>query len=112
MCYSECVEVKGQLVGISSLLHHVGSRHWTHVVSRGGKHLHLLCCLAGPVNIFLFNCCMVLGVVRTVWSPSENLQCTLMLIMLYATEVRAARGSGFASVEGEECNSASSRERG
>lgn len=23
LCYSECVEVRGQLVGISSLLHHV-----------------------------------------------------------------------------------------
>lgn len=78
LCYSECVEVRGQLVGISSLLHHVGSRHWTHVVSRGGKPLHLLCCLAGPVNVLLFSCCVVWGVVLTVGSPSEGLQCTLM----------------------------------
>lgn len=41
------VEVRGQLRGVGSLFHHMGSRDQTHVVRFGSRHPHHLSYLIG-----------------------------------------------------------------
>lgn len=45
------VEVKGQLVGISSL--HMAPRDWTQVIGLWGRHLYMLNHLVSPLFYFL-----------------------------------------------------------
>lgn len=47
-CVHPCMEIRGQLVGLSSLLHHVACKNWSEVVRYGGKCIYLLSHLVSP----------------------------------------------------------------
>lgn len=45
------IEVKGELIGASCLLHHVVPSDRTQVIRHGSEHLHQLSCLSSPIAL-------------------------------------------------------------